>query len=156
VARAKRMMGFNVLHTMGWDSFGLPAERQAVREGLHPAVITARNIATFKGQMQRLGLSYDWTRERTTSEPDYYEGERWIFEVVFERGLAYRAEVPVNFCPGLGTVLANEEVKDGRYIETDDEVEKRMMQQWMLKITAYADRLLDDLDGIEWPNGTLT
>ena len=156
VARAKRMMGFNVLRVMGWDSFGLPAERRAERTGEHPSVITARNIATFKSQLQKLGLSYDWTRELATSEPSYYKWTQWIFEVLFERGLAYRAEVPVNFCPALGTVLANEEVKDGKYIETGDEVEKRLMKQWMLRITQYADRLSEDLAGLDWPSGTHT
>ncbi|HEX5063706.1 MAG TPA: leucine--tRNA ligase [Kofleriaceae bacterium] len=154
VARAKRMMGFNVLRVMGWDSFGLPAERRAERTGEHPSVITKRNIATFKSQLKKLGLSYDWTRELATSEPDYYKWTQWIFEVLFKRGLAYRAEVPVNFCPALGTVLANEEVKDGVYIETGDPVEKRRMLQWMLKITEYADRLSEDLNGLDWPNGT--
>jgi leucyl-tRNA synthetase len=156
VARAKRMMGFNVLHTMGWDSFGLPAERQAVRENRHPKAVTARNIATFKSQLQKLGLSYDWTRELATSEPRFYKWTQWIFELLFQRGLAYRAEAAVNFCPAQGTVLANEEVKDGKYIETGDDVEKRILQQWMLKITAYADRLLDELEGLQWPNGTMT
>jgi leucyl-tRNA synthetase len=129
VARAKRMMGFNVLRVMGWDSFGLPAERRAERTGEHPSVITARNIATFKGQLQKLGLSYDWTRELATSDPGFYKWTQWIFEVLFERGLAYRAEVPVNFCPALVTVLANEEVHDGKYVETGDPVEKRVMNR---------------------------
>src|SRR5258706_361998 len=155
VARAKRMMGFNVLRVMGWDSFGLPAERRAERTGEHPSVITARNIATFKSQLQKLGLSYDWERELATSDPKYYKWTQWIFEVLFERGLAYRAEVPVNFCPALGTVLANEEVKDGRYIETDDPVERRLMTQWMLRITDYADRLAEDLATLDWPPGVL-
>ena len=155
VARAKRMMGLNVLRVMGWDSFGLPAERQAERENIHPRTITARNIATFKQQLSRLGLSYDWDHELATSEPDYYKWTQWIFLKLFEKGLAYQAEVPVNFCPALGTVLANEEVKDGVYIETGDPVERRMMKQWMLRITAYADRLIDDLDGLDWPAGTL-
>jgi leucyl-tRNA synthetase len=155
VARAKRMMGLNVLRVMGWDSFGLPAERQAERENIHPRTITARNIATFKQQLSRLGLSYDWDRELATSEPEYYKWTQWIFLKLFEKGLAYQAEVPVNFCPALGTVLANEEVKDGVYIETGDPVERRMMKQWMLRITAYADRLIDDLDGLDWPAGTL-
>ncbi|MBK9034216.1 MAG: leucine--tRNA ligase [Myxococcales bacterium] len=155
VARAKRMMGLNVLRVMGWDSFGLPAERQAERENIHPRVITTRNIATFKQQLSRLGLSYDWDHELATSEPSYYKWTQWIFLKLFERGLAYQAEVAVNFCPALGTVLANEEVKDGVYIETGDPVERRMMKQWMLRITAYADRLIDDLDGLDWPAGTL-
>ena len=154
VARAKRMMGFNVLRVMGWDSFGLPAERRAERTGEHPSVITKRNIATFKSQLKKLGLSYDWTRELATSDPSYYKWTQWIFEILFKRGLAYRAEVPVNFCPALGTVLANEEVKDGKYIETDDPVERRLLTQWMLKITEYADRLSDDLTGLDWPHGT--
>ncbi len=155
VARAKRMMGLNVLRVMGWDSFGLPAERQAEKENIHPRAITARNIATFKQQLSRLGLSYDWDHELATSEPEYYKWTQWIFLKLFEKGLAYQAEVPVNFCPALGTVLANEEVKDGVYIETGDPVERRMMKQWMLRITAYADRLIDDLDGLDWPAGTL-
>ena len=154
VARAKRMMGFNVLRVMGWDSFGLPAERRAERTGEHPSVITARNIATFKAQLVKLGLSYDWTRELATSDPRYYKWTQWIFEVLHERGLAYRNEVPVNFCPALGTVLANEEVHDGKYIETGDPVERRLMKQWVLKITAYADRLVEDLEGLDWPAGT--
>ena len=151
VARAKRMMGFNVLRVMGWDSFGLPAERRAERTGEHPSVITARNIATFKGQLQKLGLSYDWTRELATSDPRYYKWTQWIFELLFERGLAYRAEVAVNFCPALGTVLANEEVHDGKYVETGDPVERRLMLQWMLRITQYAERLAADLAGLDWP-----
>ena len=155
VARAKRMMGFNVLRVMGWDSFGLPAERKAERDGIHPRVTTAKNIATFKKQLQKLGLSYDWSRELATSEPSYYKWTQWIFKQLFDRGLAYRAEVAVNFCPALGTVLANEEVHDGKYVETGDPVERRMMKQWMLKITAYGDRLTDDLDGLNWPVGTL-
>jgi leucyl-tRNA synthetase len=155
VARAKRMMGFNVLRVMGWDSFGLPAERRAERTGEHPSVITARNIATFKSQLKKLGLSYDWSRELATSDPRYYKWTQWIFEVLFERNLAYRAEVAVNFCPALGTVLANEEVHDGKYVETGDDVEKRLLRQWMLKITEYADRLTEDLAGLDWPNGTL-
>jgi leucyl-tRNA synthetase len=154
VARAKRMMGFNVLHTMGWDSFGLPAERRAERTGEHPSVITARNIATFKRQLQNLGLSYDWSRELATSDPRFYRWTQWIFEVLHERGLAYRAEIPVNWCPALNTVLANEEVHDGKYVETGDPVEKRLMTQWQLKITAYADRLVEDLEGLDWPAGT--
>jgi leucyl-tRNA synthetase len=153
VARAKRMMGFRVLRVMGWDSFGLPAERQAVREGAHPRDITDRNIATFKSQLANLGLSYDWDREIATSDPRFYRWTQWIFLRLYERGLAYQAEVPVNWCPALGTVLANEEVKDGVYVETGDPVERRLMRQWMLRITAYADRLADDLDAVDWPEG---
>ena len=153
LARLKRMQGYNVLHPMGWDAFGLPAERAAMRENIHPAIITARNIDTFRRQIKRLGFSYDWDREISTATPDYYRWTQWIFLKLLERGLAYVAEQPVNWCPALGTVLANEEVKDGRYVETGDPVERRMMQQWMLRITAYAERLLDDLDGLEWPDG---
>ncbi len=153
VARARRMMGFRVLRVMGWDSFGLPAERQAVKEGIHPRVVTERNIATFKRQLGKLGLAYDWDYEFATSDPDYYRWTQWIFLRLFERGLAYQAEVPVNWCPALGTVLANEEVKDGVYVETGDPVERRLMRQWMLRITAYADRLTDDLDTVDWPEG---
>src|SRR5688572_823457 len=145
VARAKRMMGFNVLRVMGWDSFGLPAERKAVRDNVHPRIITERNIGVFKKQLTRLGLSYDGTRELATSDPRYYKWTQWIFLKLWEKELAYRSEVAVNFCPALGTVLANEEVKDGFYIETGDPVEKRLLKQWLLKITRYADQLLDGL-----------
>ncbi len=151
MARMKRMRGFNVLHPMGWDSFGLPAERAAVREGLHPAAITRRNVDTFRRQIQRLGFSYDWEREVSTSDADYYRWTQWIFLKLYEKGLAYMADVPVNWCPALGTVLANEEVKDGAYVETGDPVERRLMRQWMLKITDYAERLLEDLDDVDWP-----
>ncbi len=155
VVRYKRANGFRVLHPMGWDAFGLPAERHAMREGRHPADITQENIANFRRQIQQLGLSYDWNREVSTSAPDYYKHTQWIFLRLYERGLAYLAEVAVNWCPAQGTVLANEEVKDGRYVETGDPVERRMMKQWMLRITAYGDRLLDDLDGLDWPEGIL-
>ena len=153
VARYKRMRGFNVLHPMGWDAFGLPAERHAMRTGEHPAIITRKNCATFKRQIQSLGLSYDWDREIDTTDPKYVKWTQWIFEVLHERGLAYEIEAPVNWCPAQGTVLANEEVKDGKYVETGDPVEKRMLRQWMLRITAYAERLLQDLDDLEWPEG---
>ncbi len=151
VSRMKRMQGFNVLHPMGWDAFGLPAERAAVREGKHPADITLRNIDNFRRQIQRLGFGYDWEREVNTSAVDYYRWTQWIFLKLYERGLAYMAEVPVNWCPALGTVLANEEVKDGKYVETGDPVERRSMNQWMLRITVYAERLLEDLELVDWP-----
>jgi len=151
IARVRRMQGYNVLHPMGWDAFGLPAERAADRAGVHPAEITKRNIATFRRQLQRLGFSYDWDREVDSSTPDYYRWTQWIFLKLFEKGLAYVAEVPVNWAPALGTVLSNEEVQDGKYIETGDPVERRLMRQWMLKITAYAERLLEDLDTLDWP-----
>ncbi|MCB9783587.1 MAG: leucine--tRNA ligase [Candidatus Omnitrophica bacterium] len=156
VARYKRMKGFNVLHPMGWDAFGLPAERHAVRTGEHPAVITNKNCDNFRRQLQAIGFSYDWDREISTTDPKYYKWTQWIFQVLFDRGLAYQTEAPVNWCPALGTVLANEEVKDGKYVETGDPVEKRMMKQWMLKITAYAERLIDDLEDLDWPEGIKT
>jgi len=155
IARYKRMNGFNVLHPMGWDAFGLPAERAAIREGRHPAVITQENISNFRGQIKRLGLSYDWNREIDTSKVEYYRWTQWIFLKLYEQNLAYLAEVPVNWCPAQGTVLANEEVQDGRYVETGDPVERRMMRQWMLRITAYAERLLSDLDELDWPAGII-
>ncbi len=155
VARYKRMKGFNVLNPMGWDAFGLPAERAAVRENRHPAEITKENVANFKNQLLKLGFSYDWEREVSTSSEEYYHWTQWIFLKLHEKGLAYLAEVPVNWCPAQGTVLANEEVVDGKYVETGDIVERKMMKQWMLKITAYAQRLLDDLDGLDWPVGVL-
>lgn len=151
IARMKRMQGFNVLHPMGWDSFGLPAERAAVRENVHPAIVTEKNIANYKWQIKLLGFSYDWSREITTSKAEYYRWSQWIFLKLYERGLAYLNDVPVNWCPALGTVLANEEVKDGVYIETGDPVERRSMKQWMLRITHYAQRLIDDLDDLDWP-----
>lgn len=153
LARYKRMKGFNVLHPMGWDAFGLPAERHAVRTGEHPAIVTNKNCDTFRRQIQALGLSYDWDREINTTDPKYYKWTQWIFKVLFERGLAYEVEAPVNWCPALCTVLANEEVKDGKYVETGDPVEKRLMRQWMLRITAYAEKLLADLDELDWPEG---
>lgn len=155
VARAKRMQGFNVLHPMGWDAFGLPAERTAVRENMHPEAVTERNIKTFRRQCKSLGFSYDWDRELSTTDTDYYKWTQWIFLKLYEMGLAYMAEVPVNWCPAQGTVLANEEVRDGVFIETGDPVERRMMRQWMLKITAYADRLVEDLEGLDWPASVL-
>jgi len=155
VSRYKRMRGFNVLHPMGWDAFGLPAEQYAVKTGIHPAITTAQNIATFKRQMKRVGLSYDWDREFSTTDPDYYRWTQWIFLKLFERGLAYVAEVPVNWCPALGTVLANEEIVDGKSELGGFDVVRKPMRQWVLKITAYADRLLEDLKLVEWPASTL-
>jgi leucyl-tRNA synthetase len=151
VARYKRMRGYNVLHPMGWDSFGLPTERQAERDGITPQKVTSRNIQTFKRQLNLIGVSYDWERELATSDVTYYRWTQWIFGILFERRLAYQADVSVNWCPALGTVVANEEVRDGVYIDTGDPIERRTMKQWLLKITAYADRLLSDLDDLEWP-----
>ena len=151
LARYKRMLGFNVLHPMGWDAFGLPAERAAVRENAHPAELSKRFIDNFRGQIKRLGFSYDWDREINTTDPKYYKWTQWIFLKLYERGLAYQDEVPVNWCPALGTVLANEEVQDGKYVETGDPVFRKNMRQWMLRIPLYAERLLKDLETVDWP-----
>lgn len=151
VARHKRQKGFNVLHPMGWDSFGLPAEQYAIRTGTHPAVTTEQNIDNFRRQLKSLGFSYDWDREIMTSEPDYYKWTQWIFTKLYEKGLAYEAEMYVNFCPALGTVLANEEVENGRSKEGGHLVERKPLRQWVLKITAYADRLVEDLKLVDWP-----
>ncbi|KZE39770.1 leucine--tRNA ligase [Bhargavaea cecembensis] len=148
----KRMQGHNVLHPMGWDAFGLPAEQYALDTGNDPAEFTARNIATFKRQMQELGFSYDWDREINTTDPEYYKWTQWIFIQLYKKGLAYVDEVPVNWCPALGTVLANEEVIDGVSERGGHPVERRPMRQWVLKITEYADRLLEDLDDLDWPD----
>jgi len=150
-ARHKRMKGFNVLHPMGWDAFGLPAEQYALQTGTHPAVTTEKNINRFREQLQALGFSYDWQREVATTDPAYFKWTQWIFLKLFERGLAYEAEAPVNWCPALGTVLANEEVINGRSERGDHPVVRKPMRQWMLKITAYAERLLADLDDLDWP-----
>ncbi len=151
VSRYKRMRGFNVLHPMGWDAFGLPAENYAVRTGTHPRVTTEKNISTFRRQLQMFGFSYDWDREVATTDPDYYKWTQWIFTLLFNKGLAYEAEVAVNWCPALGTVLANEEVVDGVSEIGGHPVVRRPMRQWMLKITDYAERLLEDLEELDWP-----
>ena len=153
LCRYKRMRGFNVLHPMGWDAFGLPAEQYAVETGTHPAVTTKKNVDRFREQIRALGFSYDWDREVNTTDPKYYRWTQWIFEQLYKKGLAYVAEVPVNWCPALGTVLANEEVIDGRSERGNHPVVRRPMRQWMLKITEYAERLLKDLDGLDWPEG---
>jgi leucyl-tRNA synthetase len=156
LARYKRAKGFRVLHPMGWDAFGLPAELYAVRTGIHPAKTTAAAIANFKRQIRSLGFSYDWSREIDTTDPRYYRWTQWIFLKLFERGLAYEDVVPINWCPNDRTGLANEEVKQGCCERCGTLVEKRNLRQWLLRITAYADRLLADLDGLDWPEGTLT
>ncbi|HZU82314.1 MAG TPA: leucine--tRNA ligase, partial [Polyangiaceae bacterium] len=152
VARYWRMRGRDVLHPMGWDAFGLPAEQHAIATGEHPREATRRNIATFRRQLKMLGFSYDWSREIDTTEPGYVKWTQWIFLKMFERGLAYQAEVPVNWCPALGTVLANEEVIDGKSERGGHPVERLPLRQWMLRITAYADRLDADLDRLDWPD----
>lgn len=151
IARYKRQKGYNVLHPMGWDSFGLAAEQYAIRTGAHPANTTEQNINTYRRQLKSIGFSYDWDREFATSDPNYYKWTQWIFTILYSKGLAYEAESLVNFCPALGTVLANEEVDNGRSIEGDYPVERRPLRQWILKITAYADRLIEDLNLIDWP-----
>jgi leucyl-tRNA synthetase len=151
ISRYKRMRGFNVLHPMGWDAFGLPAEQHAISTGTHPRTTTKRNTENYRRQLENLGLSYDWSREIDTTDPDYYRWTQWIFAKLYERGLAYLAVVPVNWCPALGTVLANEEVIDGKSERGGHPVVRMPMRQWMLRITAYAERLIDDLDELDWP-----
>ena len=151
LSRMKRMQGFNVLHPMGWDAFGLPAEQYALDTGNDPAEFTQKNIDTFRRQIKSLGFSYDWDREVNTTDPGYYKWTQWIFTKLYEKGLAYVDEVAVNWCPALGTVLANEEVIDGKSERGGHPVERRPMKQWMLKITAYADRLVEDLEEVDWP-----
>ncbi len=153
ICRFKRMQGFNVLHPMGWDAFGLPAEQYAVETGTHPSTTTRKNINNFRYQIQSLGFSYDWSREINTTDPDYYKWTQWIFLKLHQKGLAYLDEVPVNWCPALGTVLANEEVIDGKSERGGHPVIRKPMKQWMLKITEYAERLLNDLEKLDWPEG---
>ena len=149
--RFLRMNGFNVLHPMGFDSFGLPAENYAIQTGTHPAITTAANIVRFREQIKSLGFSYDWDREVATSDADYYKWTQWIFIQLFNRGLAYESNAPINWCPSCKTGLANEEVKDGECDRCGTKVTRKRIRQWMLKITAYADRLLEDLEGLDWP-----
>ncbi len=154
MARYHRAKGYDVLHPMGWDAFGLPAEQHAILTGTHPRDTTSQNIATFRRQLKMLGFSYDWHREIDTTSPEYVKWTQWIFLQLFDRGLAYQSEIPVNWCAALGTVLANEEVVDGLSERGGHPVERVPLRQWVLKITAYADRLLADLDGVDWPNST--
>jgi len=154
IARAKRAQGFNVLHPIGWDAFGLPAEQHAVKTGTHPAANTQNNIANFRRQLQALGFAYDWDREVDTTDPKYFRWTQWIFLQLFKRGLAYVDERPVWWCPELRTVLANEEVVDGKSEVGGFPVERRNLRQWVLRITAYAERLLADLKDVDWPDST--
>ncbi|MGZ3786956.1 MAG: leucine--tRNA ligase [Bacteriovorax sp.] len=151
MSRYKRMLGFNVLHPMGWDSFGLPAENYAMKTGTHPDITTKKNIATFTRQLKSLGFSYDWDREIATSNVDYYKWTQWIFVQLYNKGLAYEDEMNVNWCPALGTVLANEEVIDGKSEVGGHPVIQSKMKQWVLRITDYAERLLEDLELVDWP-----
>ncbi len=154
ISRFKRAQGFNVLHPIGYDAFGLPAEQYAIQTGIHPAITTQNAIENFRRQLQSFGMSFDWTREISTCEPNYYKWTQFIFTKLYERGLAYQKEVPVNWCPALKTVLANEEVVDGKSERGGHPVIRQPMKQWMLKITDYAERLLQDLDKIDWPERT--
>src|SRR5665647_375498 len=154
--RYRKMKGFNVLHPMGWDAFGLPAENEAIKRKSHPKKTVPEYVATYKRQMDLIGLSYDWSREVNSSSPDYYKWTQWIFLLLHKQGLAYRSLAPANWCPSCATVLANEEVKDGRCWRCDGFIEKKDLPQWFFKITAYADRLIDDLDGIDWPDSIKT
>lgn len=155
VARMKRMQGFNVLHPMGWDAFGLPAEQYAIKMNEHPRFFTEKNIQNFKSQINSLGFSYDWTKEIETTDPKYFKWTQWIFTKLFEHNLAYIDNKPVNFCPELGTVLANEEVIDGKSERGGYPVIRKSLRQWVLKITDYADKLLDGIDQLDWPNSTI-
>ncbi len=151
VSRYKRMRGFNVLHPMGWDAFGLPAENYAIKTGRHPREVTDENIKNIKKQIQSLGFSYDWDREVDTTSPDYYKWTQWIFLQLYKKGLAYESELPINWCPSCKTGLANEEVVSGKCDRCGHETTKKLLRQWVLKITEYADRLLEDLEEVDWP-----
>ncbi|RMC49484.1 leucine--tRNA ligase [Lactobacillus sp. ESL0225] len=151
ISRMKRSQGYNVLHPMGWDAFGLPTEQYALQTGQDPAIVTKENIANFKRQLNKLGFSYDWDREVSTSDPKYYKWTQWTFEQMYKNGLAYEAEVPVNWSPDLGTVVANEDIVDGKTERGGFPIYRRNMKQWMLRITKYADRLLAGLDDLDWP-----
>ncbi|TBR24651.1 leucine--tRNA ligase [bacterium] len=155
LCRYKRMNGFDVLHPMGWDAFGLPAENFAIATGTHPRIVTQRNIANFRRQIQSLGFSYDWDREVDTTDPEYYKWTQWIFLQLYKKGLAYESTIPINWCPSCKTGLANEEVFGGSCERCGTGVERRDMRQWILRITAYAQRLLDDLGTLDWPESTL-
>ena len=151
LCRYYRMRDFDVLHPMGWDAFGLPAEQYAIQTGTHPRVTTEKNIQTFRKQLQSLGFSYDWSREVDTTKPDYVRWTQWIFLQLFKKGLAFQDEIAVNWCAELGTVLANEEVTDGKSERGGYPVVRTPLRQWMLRITAYADKLAADLEGLDWP-----
>ncbi|RKY47421.1 MAG: leucine--tRNA ligase [Candidatus Neomarinimicrobiota bacterium] len=151
IARYKWKKGYNVLHPMGWDAFGLPAENYALQTGIHPRITTQKNIANFKRQIKAMGFAYDWDREINTTDPKYYKWTQWIFIQLYKAGLVYQDEVPVNWCPALKTVLANEEVVDGKSVRGGHPVIRKPMRQWMMKITAYAEKLLEDLDTIDFP-----
>jgi leucyl-tRNA synthetase len=146
------MQGFNVLHPMGWDAFGLPAENYAIKTGIHPEITTKKNIDNIRNQMKITGLSYDWSREINTTDPNYYKWTQWIFLRLLEKGLAYKKLLPINWCPSCKTGLANEEVIDGKCERCGTETTKKDIEQWVLKITDYAEKLLEDLDSLDWPD----
>ena len=150
VSRKYRMQGFNVMFPMGWDAFGLPTENYAIKTGIHPQEATKKNVANFKRQMQGLGLSLDWTREINTTDPKYYKWTQWIFLKLFENDLAYQNEMPINWCPSCKIGLANEEVIDGKCERCKTKVSQKKLKQWMLKITKYADRLIEDLEKVNF------
>ena len=150
VARKKRMEGYNVLFPIGWDAFGLPTENYAIKTGIHPKVATKKNTDTFRRQLKSLGFSFDWSREINTTDPGYYKWTQWIFLKLYEHGLAYKAKIAINFCPSCKIGLANEEVIDGKCERCGTEVIKKEIEQWMLKITKYADRLIKDLDKVDY------
>ncbi|MDE2292372.1 MAG: leucine--tRNA ligase [Elusimicrobia bacterium] len=156
LCRYLRMKGVDVLHPMGWDAFGLPAENFAIQTGTHPRIVTQKNVANFRRQIQALGFSYDWEREVDTTDPEYYRWTQWIFLQLYKKGLAYESTIPINWCPSCKTGLANEEVYGGSCERCGTGVERRDMRQWLLRITTYAQRLLDDLEGLDWPESTLT
>src|SRR3990167_4982082 len=151
-ARMKLIEGYNVLHPMGWDAFGLPAENDAIKKGIHPEINTAKNIANFKEQLQDIHAIYDWSKEINTTDPDYYKWTQWIFLQMFKAGLAYESEMPINWCPSCKTGLANEEVVNGECERCGSKVEEKKIRQWVLKITDYAQKLLDGLDKLDWPD----
>ncbi|MBP9697824.1 MAG: leucine--tRNA ligase [Candidatus Moranbacteria bacterium] len=152
-SRFKQLQGYGVLHPMGWDAFGLPAEQYAIKNNVHPEVAVKKNIATFKKQLEKIGFTYDWEREINTTDPEYYKWTQWIFLQMFHKGLAYQSFDPINWCPSCQTGLANEDLEQGRCERCDSIVEKRPMRQWVLKITAYADKMLRDLSKLDWPDG---
>ena len=156
LTRYKRMNGYSVLHPMGWDAFGLPAENYAIATGVHPRITTQKNIDNFRRQIKYIGLAYDWAREIDTTDPKYYKWTQWIFLQLFKKGLAYESTVPINWCPSCKTGLANEEVFNGKCERCGHEIERKALRQWILKITDYAEKLLEGLDKLDWPESTLT
>jgi leucyl-tRNA synthetase len=150
-SRMKRMQGHNVLHPMGWDAFGLPAEQYALKNKIHPRIAVEKNIANFKAQLSKIGFSYDWERELNTTDPDFYKWTQWIFKQIYKKGLAYESQEPINWCPSCKTGLSNEDLDGDQCERCGTKVEKKPLRQWVLAITKYADRMLDDIDKLHWP-----